>query len=71
MEIQSIEARLNLFLDGLDVEGLLCLRRILNCDRESPSNNYFAGRIDTLLRVVHHVDEAVLKNTTATKKERA
>lgn len=58
MEIESIQARLNLFLRGLDVEGMLCLRRILNCDRESPSNNYFAGRIDSLLDVIHHVNNA-------------
>jgi hypothetical protein len=56
MEIESIEMRINNFLDSLDVEGLLVMRKILNADRDSGPNNYFDGMVVTILRVVHHVD---------------
>jgi hypothetical protein len=56
MEIESLEMRIHNFLDGLDVEQLLVLRRILNADRDSAPNNYFDGQIVAILRVVHHVN---------------
>lgn len=74
MQVESIELRINNFLDGLDVEGLLVLRRILNADRDSASNNYFDGMCVTLLRVVHKVDtegktEAEILAAEAERKE--
>lgn len=56
MDRQQRQLRLDRFLDGLDVDGLLALRDLLNHDTDSSMNNYFDGQIRTLLRRIHHVD---------------
>lgn len=56
MQARVAETNIYHFLDRLDVEELLVLRRMLNCDQDSASNNYFDGQVVTLLRVVHQVD---------------
>lgn len=51
--------RLYAFLDGLDPEGLLVLRSILNNGGEDgawASNQYIDGMVVTLLRIKHDVD---------------
>ena len=60
-DMQTIEratraSRIDRFMDGLDVDGLLALRDILNQDSASAMNNFFDGQCVTLLRRIHHVD---------------
>ncbi len=43
------------FMDGLNVEQLIALRRMLCCDEESRMNQFFDGQIVSILRLVHHV----------------
>lgn len=44
------------FIDGLSIDQLLALRRMLCSDNDSVSNNFFDGQIFSILRLVHKVD---------------
>lgn len=56
LEAVSMIQRIYAFLDSLNVEQLLCLKKILQADGKSYMNNYFEGQVVTLLRMVHNVD---------------
>lgn len=55
MRVELSRSRVVGFLEGLDVEQLLVLRKILNMDPESVMNNFNDGIIFGLLRWKHHV----------------
>lgn len=58
MAAEATAARVDAFLTGLDVDGLLAMRSILNTGdmNKSLSANYWDGQLVALLRYVHHVD---------------
>lgn len=58
MTAEAMAAQVDGFLAGLDVEGLMSLRIILNTGdmNKSISANFFDGQVLALLKYVHHVD---------------
>lgn len=60
MTAEAMAARVDSFIAGLDVDGLMALRSILNTGdmTKSLSANFWDGQIVSILRHVHHVDPA-------------
>lgn len=60
-------ARIDRFISGLDVDGLLALRVILNTGdmSKSVSANFFDGQLVSILKYVHGVDPASGKDPLA------
>lgn len=67
MMVEAAMARLDAFLTGLDVDGLLSLRLILGQNElaSSPTANFWDGQCVALLRYVHHVDPGTGKDPLA------
>lgn len=74
MLVESLEQRMHNFLDNLDVEGLLILRKMLQGGPDLA--RHLDGQIVSILRVVHHVNSEgkshaeVLAEGDASKEEK-
>lgn len=64
MVAEALEVRIERFLSGLDVDGLLAMRTILCTGDMAKSNsaNFFDGQIVAILRYVKGVDPDSGKN---------
>lgn len=58
MTAEAMVTRVDTFLSGLDVDGLLALRTMFNTGdlNRSVMANFFDGQLVAILRYVHHVD---------------
>lgn len=58
MSAEAKEAQVERFISGLDVDGLMALRTILNTGDMSTSQsaNFWDGQVFSILRYVKHVD---------------
>lgn len=67
MTAEATEARVEAFISGLDVDGLMALRTILNQGDmvKSLSANFWDGQLISILRYVKHVDPATGKDPLA------
>lgn len=75
MSAEDRTARVEQFIDGLDVEGLLALRTILNAGgdakRHWAMSQYLDGQVVTLLRRVHGVNPETGRDAAAELLEAA
>lgn len=67
MVVDAAAARLDAFISGLDVDGLLALRTILNTGdmAKSVMANFFDGQLTAILRYVKGVDPETGKDPLA------
>lgn len=58
MTAEAMSARVDTFLAGLDVDGMLALRTMFNTGdlNKSVMANFFDGQLVAMLRYVHHVN---------------
>lgn len=68
MTAESLAAQVERFVSGLDVDGLMALRIMLNTGDmgKSLTAQFFDGQLVAILRYVHHVDPDSGKDPLAT-----
>lgn len=67
MAVEATTARVEAFLSGLDVDGLMAMRTILNQGdmTKSLTANFFDGQLVSILKYVKHVDPETGKDPLA------
>lgn len=68
MSAEALAASVDTFISGLDIDGLMALRTILNTGdmTKSISANFFDGQLVAILRYVKGVDPETGKDPLAT-----